>query len=130
MDASRSSFTKSTVPVGTADQIQTNDRSPQNQRKASPSCPIPECMKEGAAVEGLHEARSRRFWVATDPAAIEAVQLHCTKPFMRTGRIHPGDGLPQRPEMRVKLRPANAMLPTKISFHLSKSRGFASILTR
>ncbi|HKY06971.1 MAG TPA: UDP-glucose/GDP-mannose dehydrogenase family protein [Candidatus Binatia bacterium] len=109
MDSFRIIVTKSTVPVGTADQI----RKWVAEETAQPFAVIsnPEFMKEGAAVEDF--MKPDRVVLGGDHAeALEAVK-ELYEPFVRTG--NPILIMDSRSAEMSKYA-ANAMLATKISF--------------
>ena len=109
MDGYKIVVTKSTVPVGTADQIKRWIAEDTTQGCAVVS--NPEFMKEGAAVEDFMKP-DRVVLGSDDPAAIEAVK-ELYEPFMRTG--NPILAMDSRSAEMSKYA-ANAMLATKISF--------------
>jgi UDPglucose 6-dehydrogenase len=109
MDGFKIVVTKSTVPVGTADQIKQWIAAETAQGFAVVS--NPEFMKEGAAVEDF--MKPDRIVLGSDNAdAIEAVK-ELYEPFMRTG--NPILAMDSRSAEMSKYA-ANAMLATKISF--------------
>jgi UDPglucose 6-dehydrogenase len=109
MDSFKVIVTKSTVPVGTADQI----RQWVSEETAQPFAVVsnPEFLKEGAAVEDFMKP-DRVVLGGDNPQALEAVK-ELYEPFVRTGNpILVMDG---RSAEMCKYA-ANAMLATKISF--------------
>jgi UDPglucose 6-dehydrogenase len=109
MDSFRIIVTKSTVPVGTADQIQQWIA----EETAQPFAVVsnPEFLKEGAAVEDF--MKPDRVVLGGDHAeALEAVK-ELYEPFVRTG--NPILTMDSRSAEMSKYA-ANAMLATKISF--------------
>jgi UDPglucose 6-dehydrogenase len=109
MDSFRIIVTKSTVPVGTADQIQQWIA----EETAQPFAVVsnPEFLKEGAAVEDF--MKPDRVVLGGDHAeALEAVK-ELYEPFVRTG--NPILIMDSRSAEMSKYA-ANAMLATKISF--------------
>ncbi|MGE5303145.1 MAG: UDP-glucose dehydrogenase family protein [Alphaproteobacteria bacterium] len=100
---------KSTVPVGTADQIKLWIREETEQPFAVVS--NPEFLKEGAAVEDFMKP-DRVVLGGDNPAALEAVK-ELYEPFVRTG--NPILVMDSRSAEMSKYA-ANAMLATKISF--------------
>ncbi len=101
--------TKSTVPVGTADQIKQWISEETNERFAVIS--NPEFLKEGAAVEDFMKP-DRVVLGGDDAEAIEMVK-ELYEPFVRTG--NPILVMDSRSAEMSKYA-ANAMLATKISF--------------
>jgi UDPglucose 6-dehydrogenase len=109
MDSFRILVMKSTVPVGTADQIKQWVAEESSQRFAVIS--NPEFLKEGAAVEDFMKP-DRVVLGGDDPEALEAVK-ELYEPFVRTG--NPILVMDSRSAEMSKYA-ANAMLATKISF--------------
>ena len=109
MDSYRIIVTKSTVPVGTADQIKQWVAEETPQRFAVVT--NPEFLKEGAAVEDFMKP-DRVVLGGDDPEALEAVK-ELYEPFVRTG--NPILVMDSRSAEMSKYA-ANAMLATKISF--------------
>jgi UDPglucose 6-dehydrogenase len=109
MDSYRIIVTKSTVPVGTADQIKQWVAEETPQRFAVVT--NPEFLKEGAAVEDFMKP-DRVVLGGDDPEAVEAVK-ELYEPFVRTG--NPILVMDSRSAEMSKYA-ANAMLATKISF--------------
>ena len=109
MDSFRILVMKSTVPVGTADQIKQWVAEESSQRFAVVS--NPEFLKEGAAVEDFMKP-DRVVLGGDDPEALEAVK-ELYEPFVRTG--NPILVMDSRSAEMSKYA-ANAMLATKISF--------------
>ena len=109
MDGDKIIVVKSTVPVGTADQIKRWISA----QTAYPFAVVsnPEFMKEGAAVEDFMKP-DRVVLGGDDPKAIEAVE-ELYEPFVRTG--NPILTMDSRSAEMSKYA-ANAMLATKISF--------------
>ena len=109
MDGFKIIVTKSTVPVGTADQIKLWIAEETSHPFAVVS--NPEFMKEGAAVEDFMKP-DRIVLGGDNDAAIEAVK-ELYEPFLRTG--NPILTMDSRSAEMSKYA-ANAMLATKISF--------------
>jgi UDPglucose 6-dehydrogenase len=109
MDAYKIIVTKSTVPVGTADQIKQWIAAATPHRFAVVS--NPEFLKEGAAVEDFMKP-DRVVLGGDDPDALEAVK-ELYDPFVRTG--NPILVMDARSAEMSKYA-ANAMLAAKISF--------------
>ena len=109
MDSFKIIVTKSTVPVGTADQIKQWVAA----ETAQPFAVIsnPEFMKEGAAVEDF--MKPDRVVLGGDNAEALAVVKELYEPFVRTG--NPILIMDSRSAEMSKYA-ANAMLATKISF--------------
>ncbi|MGB7950130.1 MAG: UDP-glucose/GDP-mannose dehydrogenase family protein [Candidatus Binatia bacterium] len=109
MDGFRVIVTKSTVPVGTADQI----RQWVTEETAHPFAVVsnPEFLKEGAAVEDFMKP-DRVVLGGNNAEALEAVK-ELYEPFVRTG--NPILVMDSRSAEMSKYA-ANAMLATKISF--------------
>jgi UDPglucose 6-dehydrogenase len=109
MDGFRIVVTKSTVPVGTADQI----RRWMTEETAHPFAVVsnPEFLKEGAAVEDFMKP-DRVVLGGDNDEALEAVK-ELYEPFVRTG--NPILVMDSRSAEMSKYA-ANAMLATKISF--------------
>jgi UDPglucose 6-dehydrogenase len=109
MDGFRVIVTKSTVPVGTADQI----RQWVAEETAHPFAVVsnPEFLKEGAAVEDFMKP-DRVVLGGNNAEALEAVK-ELYEPFVRTG--NPILVMDSRSAEMSKYA-ANAMLATKISF--------------
>jgi len=115
MDSSKIIVTKSTVPVGTADQI----KRWMAKETSHPFAVVsnPEFLKEGAAVEDFMKP-DRVVLGGDDPEALEAVK-ELYEPFVRTGNpILVMDS----PSAEMSKYAANAMLATKISFINEVSR--------
>jgi UDPglucose 6-dehydrogenase len=115
MDSYKIIVTKSTVPVGTADQIK-------NWTAAETTHPFaivsnPEFLKEGAAVEDFMKP-DRVVLGGDDPDALEAVK-ELYEPFVRTG--NPILVMDSRSAEMSKYA-SNAMLAAKISFINEVSR--------
>jgi len=109
MDGFKIIVTKSTVPVGTADQLKGWMSAETSQPFAVVS--NPEFMKEGAAVEDFMKP-DRVILGGDNPEAIDAVK-ELYEPFLRTG--NPILTMDSRSAEMSKYA-ANAMLATKISF--------------
>jgi UDPglucose 6-dehydrogenase len=109
MDSFKVIVTKSTVPVGTADQIKQWIAAETNQPFAVVS--NPEFLKEGAAVEDFMKP-DRVVLGGDHPEALDAVK-ELYEPFVRTG--NPILIMDSRSAEMSKYA-ANAMLATKISF--------------
>jgi UDPglucose 6-dehydrogenase len=109
MDGFKIIVTKSTVPVGTADQL----KGWMSEETAQPFAVVsnPEFMKEGAAVEDFMKP-DRVVLGGDNPEAIDAVK-ELYEPFLRTG--NPILTMDRRSAEMSKYA-ANAMLATKISF--------------
>ena len=109
MDGFKIIVTKSTVPVGTADQL----KGWMSEETAQPFAVVsnPEFMKEGAAVEDFMKP-DRVVLGGDNPEAIDAVK-ELYEPFLRTG--NPILTMDSRSAEMSKYA-ANAMLATKISF--------------
>ena len=115
MDGFKIIVTKSTVPVGTADQIRQWMSEETSQRFAVLS--NPEFMKEGAAVEDFMKP-DRVVLGGDDAEALEIVK-ELYEPFLRTGnQILVMDSR----SAEMSKYAANAMLATKISFINEVSR--------
>ena len=115
MDGFKIIVTKSTVPVGTADQI----RRWMSEETSQPFAVLsnPEFMKEGAAVEDFMKP-DRVVLGGDDPEALETVK-ELYEPFLRTGnQILVMDSR----SAEMSKYAANAMLATKISFINEVSR--------
>lgn len=105
---------KSTVPVGTAEQVQSVIDAKLAERGVDYKvrvCSNPEFLKEGAAIEDFKHGA--RIVVGTDSAEVEAVMRECYEPYNRQ----------QEKMIVMDIRSAeltkyaaNAMLATKISF--------------
>lgn len=105
---------KSTVPVGTADQVRKTIAAALETRGVSLSfdvCSNPEFLKEGAAIEDF--THGARIIVGTDSPRVKSVMRECYGPYIRL----------QEKLMFMEVRAAeltkyaaNAMLATKISF--------------
>ncbi len=109
MDGFKIIVTKSTVPVGTADQLKGWISAETKEPFAVVS--NPEFMKEGAAVEDFMKP-DRVVLGGDNPEAIDAVK-ELYEPFLRTG--NPILTMDSRSAEMSKYA-ANAMLATKISF--------------
>ncbi len=109
MDGFKIIVTKSTVPVGTADQLKGWISEETSQPFAVVS--NPEFMKEGAAIEDFMKP-DRVVLGGDNPEAIDAVK-ELYEPFLRTG--NPILTMDSRSAEMSKYA-ANAMLATKISF--------------
>jgi UDPglucose 6-dehydrogenase len=115
MDSFKVIVTKSTVPVGTADQIRQWIAAETSQPFAVVS--NPEFLKEGAAVDDFMKP-DRVVLGGDNPEALEAVK-ELYEPFVRTG--NPILVMDSRSAEMSKYA-ANAMLATKISFINEVSR--------
>ncbi len=115
LDSFKVIVTKSTVPVGTADQIRQWIAEETSQPFAVVS--NPEFLKEGAAVDDFMKP-DRVVLGGDNPAALEAVK-ELYEPFVRTG--NPILVMDTRSAEMSKYA-ANAMLATKISFINEVSR--------
>jgi UDPglucose 6-dehydrogenase len=115
MDSFKVIVTKSTVPVGTADQIRRWIAAETSQPFAVVS--NPEFLKEGAAVDDFMKP-DRVVLGGDNPEALEAVK-ELYEPFVRTG--NPILVMDSRSAEMSKYA-ANAMLATKISFINEVSR--------
>lgn len=105
---------KSTVPVGTAEQVRSEILGMQESRGVSISfdvCSNPEFLKEGAAVEDF--TRAPRIIVGTNSEQVREIMKECYAPFNRNH-----DKLMFMDVRAAELTKyaANAMLATKISF--------------
>ena len=109
MDSYKIIVTKSTVPVGTADQI----KKWMSEETSQPFAVLsnPEFMKEGAAVEDFMKP-DRVVLGGEDPEALSSLK-ELYEPFVRTG--NPILTMDSRSAEMSKYA-ANAMLATKISF--------------
>jgi UDPglucose 6-dehydrogenase len=115
MDGFKIVVTKSTVPVGTADQI----RQWMSEETSQPFAVVsnPEFMKEGAAVEDF--MKPDRVVLGGDDAEALAIIKELYEPFLRTGnQILVMDSR----SAEMSKYAANAMLATKISFINEVSR--------
>ncbi len=105
---------KSTVPVGTADQVQARIAEVLAQRAASLEfdvCSNPEFLKEGAALEDF--TRGSRIVIGTNSERVEALMRECYAPYNRN---HDKVIVMDVRSAELTKYAANAMLATKISF--------------
>ena len=105
---------KSTVPVGTAERVQTAVQQELQARGADVSFDVvsnPEFLKEGAAVEDF--MRPDRIIIGTGSDSAQAIMRDVYAPFMRTRERVLFVGVR---EAEMTKYDANAMLATKISF--------------
>ncbi|MBW8054462.1 MAG: UDP-glucose/GDP-mannose dehydrogenase family protein [Acidiferrobacterales bacterium] len=105
---------KSTVPVGTAERVQTAVQQELQARGADVSFDVvsnPEFLKEGAAVEDF--MRPDRIIIGTGSDSAQAIMRDVYAPFMRTRERVLFMGVR---EAEMTKYAANAMLATKISF--------------
>lgn len=105
---------KSTVPVGTGDQVQAVIDAQLAARGAGLHCPVvsnPEFLKEGAAVEDFQ--RPDRIIVGTDDREAEATMRELYAPYQRK---HDRMIVMTRRSAELTKYAANAMLATRISF--------------
>ncbi len=105
---------KSTVPVGTAERVQTAVQQELQARGADVSFDVvsnPEFLKEGAAVEDF--MRPDRIIIGTGSDSAQAIMRDVYAPFMRTRERVLFVGVR---EAEMTKYAANAMLATKISF--------------
>jgi UDPglucose 6-dehydrogenase len=105
---------KSTVPVGTAERVQTAVQQELQVRGADVSFDVvsnPEFLKEGAAVEDF--MRPDRIIIGTGSDSAQAIMRDVYAPFMRTRERVLFMGVR---EAEMTKYAANAMLATKISF--------------
>ncbi|MDB4911098.1 MAG: nucleotide sugar dehydrogenase [Gemmatimonadetes bacterium] len=101
--------TKSTVPVGTADKVETAVA--KHARLPFHLCSNPEFLKEGAAVDDFLKPDRVVLGVATDHARSVMAELYA--PFVRTGKPIIFMDIPSAEMTKYA---ANAMLATRISF--------------
>jgi UDPglucose 6-dehydrogenase len=101
--------TKSTVPVGTADKVETAVA--KHAKLAFHLCSNPEFLKEGAAVDDFLKPNRVVLGVATDHARSVMAELYA--PFVRTGKPIIFMDIPSAEMTKYA---ANAMLATRISF--------------
>lgn len=105
---------KSTVPVGTADQVHSAIADALHHRGVEIPFDVvsnPEFLKEGAAVDDF--MRPDRIIIGTDSAAARALMEELYSPFMRTHNKLMFMGVR---DAELTKYAANAMLATKISF--------------
>ncbi len=105
---------KSTVPVGTADQVRAAVRAELDRRGSKIGFDVvsnPEFLKEGAAVEDF--MRPDRIVVGTDSERARAIMQELYTPFNRNHERTQYMGIR---EAEMTKYAANAMLATKISF--------------
>jgi UDPglucose 6-dehydrogenase len=101
--------TKSTVPVGTADKVETAVA--KHAKLPFHLCSNPEFLKEGAAVDDFLKPDRVVLGVATDHARSVMAELYA--PFVRTGKPIIFMDIPSAEMTKYA---ANAMLATRISF--------------
>ena len=101
--------TKSTVPVGTAEKVETAVS--KNAKYPFHLCSNPEFLKEGAAVDDFLKPDRVVLGVATDHARSVMAELYA--PFVRTGKPIIFMDIPSAEMTKYA---ANAMLATRISF--------------
>ncbi|RDH44663.1 UDP-glucose dehydrogenase family protein [Zooshikella ganghwensis] len=114
MDSHKIVVTKSTVPVGTADQVRSVFREKLLERKVAFSVDVvanPEFLKEGAAVADF--MRPDRIIVGTDSEACRSLMREIYAPF---NRQHDRMMFMDTRSAELTKYAANAMLATKISF--------------
>lgn len=105
---------KSTVPVGTADQVQEEIKAALQSRDVSYDfdvCSNPEFLKEGAAIEDF--TRGSRIIVGTDSETVRTRMRECYSPYNRN---HNKLMFMDVRSAELTKYAANAMLATKISF--------------
>jgi UDPglucose 6-dehydrogenase len=105
---------KSTVPVGTADQVQAVMASVLAERGAQIAfdvCSNPEFLKEGAAIEDF--SKPSRIVIGTDSPRVEKLMRECYAPYNRN---HDKMIVMDVRSAELTKYAANAMLATKISF--------------
>ncbi|MFQ6023455.1 MAG: UDP-glucose dehydrogenase family protein [Acidiferrobacterales bacterium] len=105
---------KSTVPVGTAEQVEAAVRKGLRERDADTPFDVvsnPEFLKEGAAVQDF--MRPDRIIIGTDSERAQEIMREIYAPFMRTRERVLFMGVR---EAEMTKYAANAMLATKISF--------------
>jgi len=101
--------TKSTVPLGTAEKVETAVS--KNAKYPFHLCSNPEFLKEGAAVDDFLKPDRVVLGVATDHARSVMAELYA--PFVRTGKPIIFMDIPSAEMTKYA---ANAMLATRISF--------------
>ena len=101
--------TKSTVPVGTAEKVESAVS--KNAKYPFHLCSNPEFLKEGAAVDDFLKPDRVVLGVATDHARSVMAELYA--PFVRTGKPIIFMDIPSAEMTKYA---ANAMLATRISF--------------
>jgi len=101
--------TKSTVPVGTAERVQTAVA--RHARHPFHMCSNPEFLKEGAAVDDF--LKPDRVVLGVDSDHARSVMAELYSPFVRTGRPIIFMDIPSAEMTKYA---ANAMLATRISF--------------
>lgn len=114
MDGYKVVVNKSTVPVGTADQVRQTIAGILRQRGLEQQfdvCSNPEFLKEGAAIEDFSKAA--RIIVGTDSELVRALMRECYAPYNRNHDKLMFMGV--RSAELTKYA-ANAMLATKVSF--------------
>lgn len=105
---------KSTVPIGTAEQVQAVIDAKLAERGVDYKvrvCSNPEFLKEGAAIDDFKHAA--RIVIGTDSAEVEAVMRECYEPY---NRQHEKMLVMDIRSAELTKYAANAMLATKISF--------------
>jgi UDPglucose 6-dehydrogenase len=114
MDGDRIVVDKSTVPVGTGDQVEAAIREVLDSRGAGHRVVVvsnPEFLKEGAAVEDF--MKPDRIVLGTDDEWAESVMRELYAPFQRN---HDRTIVMSRRSAELTKYAANAMLATRISF--------------
>lgn len=105
---------KSTVPVGTADQVRAEISKVLSGRGAEipfDVCSNPEFLKEGAAIEDF--SKPARIVIGTDSERVEKLMRECYAPYNRN---HDKMIIMDVRSAELTKYAANAMLATKISF--------------
>lgn len=114
MDGYRVVVDKSTVPVGTADQVRAEISKVLADRDAEfpfDVCSNPEFLKEGAAIEDF--SKPARIVIGTDSERVEKLMRECYAPYNRN---HDKMIVMDVRSAELTKYAANAMLATKISF--------------
>ncbi|MCB1836086.1 MAG: UDP-glucose/GDP-mannose dehydrogenase family protein [Alcanivoracaceae bacterium] len=114
MDGYRVVVDKSTVPVGTADQVRAEIGKVLAARGAEfpfDVCSNPEFLKEGAAIEDF--SKPARIVIGTDSERVEKLMRECYAPYNRN---HDKMIVMDVRSAELTKYAANAMLATKISF--------------
>lgn len=114
MDGYRVVVDKSTVPVGTADQVRAEISKVLTDRDAEfpfDVCSNPEFLKEGAAIEDF--SKPARIVIGTDSERVEKLMRECYAPYNRN---HDKMIVMDVRSAELTKYAANAMLATKISF--------------
>jgi UDPglucose 6-dehydrogenase len=114
MDGYRVIVDKSTVPVGTADRVETVVKATLESRGVSHSFVVasnPEFLKEGAAIEDF--TKPDRIVFGVEDAKAEALLRELYSPFQRN---HDKTIVMSRRSAELTKYAANAMLATRISF--------------